>query len=103
MANFMLCIFFTTVKKKKRNTEVAVWCELDWGWNGEEMENQFRGGCLRPQGKVARARAGGRERSYQGKISKIWHLLDTGLREQESEMPLRFPTCADEKMMEAFP
>lgn len=28
-----------------------------------------------------------RARSYQGRISKIWHLLDTGLTEQEPEMP----------------
>lgn len=30
---------------------------------------------------------GTKERSYRGRISKIWPMLDTGLREQEPEMP----------------
>ena len=50
-----------------------------------------------------RTGTGGRDRSYQGRIRKIWHLLDAGLKEQEPEMPWRFPISANKKMMEAFP
>lgn len=83
MVNFILCIFCHI---KKKNTDVAGWCELDWDWKGEEIGNQFRGVCLKPRERDRKKREG----VYQGGISRIWHLLDTGLMGQEPEMPWRF-------------
>lgn len=44
-----------------------------------------------------------RMHSYWSKISKIWHLMDTGERKQRSEITWNFPTCANEKMKDPVP
>lgn len=51
-------------------------------WIGEKMRNQFRGHCVRPSERTGSG-TGGRKKSYQFRISDIWHLPAIGLREQE--------------------
>lgn len=69
-------------------------------WVGVGMERKWE---INLEVIALRDRDRSRERSYQGRISKVWHSLDAGLREQEPEMPWRFPTCANREVMEPFP
>lgn len=82
------------------NVNVAVWYELDWvGREKWEVSSEVV--------VLVLVRCNwGRDRrmhSYWSKISKIWHLMDTGERKQRSERTWSFSTCANEKMKDPVP